>query len=57
MLNKLLIKLLNHKLNKLMLQKCKQCTNTNKCFDCYIFYNKRDIENVIIDLELRNICA
>lgn len=55
MLNKLLIKILNHKLNKLMLQKCKQCTNTNKCFDCYIFYNKRDIENVIIDLELRNI--
>lgn len=55
MLNKLLIKLLNHKLNKLMLQKCKQCTNTNEWFDCYIFYIKRDIENVIIDLELRNI--
>lgn len=55
MLNKLLIKLLNHKLNKLKLQKCKQCTYTNKCYNCYIFYNKKDIENVIIDLKLRGI--
>jgi hypothetical protein len=55
MLNKLLIKLLNHKLNKLMSQKCKQCTNTNKCSNCYIFYNKKDIENVIIDLKWRSI--
>lgn len=55
MLNKLLIKLLNYKLNKLMLQKCKQCTNTNKCFNCYIFYTKKDIENVITDLKLKGI--
>lgn len=55
MLNKLLIKLLNHKLNKLTLRKCKQCTNTDKCRNCYIFYNKKDIENVIIGLKVGSI--
>ena len=55
MLNKLLIKLLNHKLNKVMLQKCKQCTNTGKCYICDIFYIKKDIEGMIIDLKERRI--
>ena len=53
MLNKLLIKLLIHKLNKLMLQTCKQCTTTSKCYCCDIFYNKEDIKDMIIDLKER----
>lgn len=55
MLNKLLIKILNHKLNKLMLQKCKQCTNTGKCYFCDIFYNRENIEDMIKDLKERKI--
>lgn len=48
MLNKLLIKLLNHKLNELMPQKCKQCY-------CDIFYDKEVIKDMIIDLKGRRI--
>lgn len=54
MLNKLLIKLLNHKMNKLIINKCEQCTHKSRCYFCGIFYNKRDIEDMIINLkELR----
>lgn len=55
MLNILLIKLLNHKLNELMSQKCKQCTNTGKCYYCDIFYDKEVIKDMIIDLKERRI--
>lgn len=55
MLNKLLIKMLNHKMNKLIINKCKQCTNKGNCYICDIFYNKQDIKDMIIDLKERRI--
>lgn len=55
MLNKLLITMLNHKMNKLIINKCKQCTNKGNCYMCDIFYNKQDIKDMIIDLKERRI--
>ena len=55
MLNKLLIKLLNYKMNKLMFRHCNQCTNKDNCFVCNIFYKKNDIKDMIINLKGRKI--
>lgn len=55
MLNKLLIKLLNYKMNKLMFRHCIQCSKKANCFVCDIFYNKEDIKDMIINLKERKI--
>lgn len=55
MLNKLLIKLLNHKMNKLIINKCKQCTNKGNCYICNIYYNKQVIKDMLINLKERRI--
>nr|DAQ12806.1 MAG TPA: hypothetical protein [Caudoviricetes sp.] len=47
MLNRLLIIILKHKLQKLVYKNCDACNNITGCYCCNIFYVTRDIKDVL----------
>lgn len=50
MLNKLLIKILNHKIQKIVYKNCGECNQPVSCDYCKAYIIQRDIKDLIYDL-------
>lgn len=55
MLNNLLIKILNHKIQKLVYKNCGVCNHSLGCDYCDIYFMQRDIKDVVRHLKERKI--
>lgn len=55
MLNKILIKLLNYKTDKIASKKCKSCIFTDECYCCDFFCINHHIKAIIKVLKERKI--
>lgn len=55
MINKLLIKILKYKKQKLIYSKCRICEMKRCCDDCRTYYTRIDIEDIIKHLKGRKI--
>ncbi len=55
MLNKLLIIILKHKIQKIVYKNCGECNQPVSCDYCNAYIIQRDIKDVIYDLKERRI--